>query len=149
MTNEYIGETPVVLGGKQYTLRLTTNRLAIVEALLDCRSGLSARLLGGGLETLRAVFYVCLTTPEKKGLRPAIQQPFSIEDMGALVDESGGALVKGPVSIAYWELMCNNGIADRAMAEAADMIPARKGPKEAPPAAVVQDEEEPVAIGSI
>jgi hypothetical protein len=146
--NEHRGESSITLDGKTYELRLTTNRLAHLEAVLDCRGGLSGRLLGGGSETTRAVLHVCLTVPLRKGMRPAIRPPFTLEDMGELMDAEGGLVEKGPITYAYWELLCNSGVADREMAEKAGLVLPRKGPKDAGQPAAVEPEED-AAIASI
>jgi len=142
--NQYQGETPITLGGKTYTLRLTTNRMAHLERLLDCRGMLNTRLLGAGADTVRAALHVCLTVPDRKG-PPLIRPPFTLDDMGEMIDEAGGLQA---VAEPYWELLVNCGIADRTMAENAGLIKKSPGPKAvaaSPPAEV----EEPVAIGSI
>jgi hypothetical protein len=139
MTNEHRGETPITLGDKTYELRLTTNRMAALEVLLDCRGMIRGRLLGAGAETVRAVLYVCLTQPLKKGLPPCIKQPFSLDDMGDLIDAEGPPTQDGPISRAYWELLVNTGgFIEREDAERLGLIEARKGgPKGIVPAVEV------------
>ena len=124
--NEYRGETSIILGGKTYELRLTTNRMAHLERMLECRGLLPGRLLGAGADTVRAVFHVCLTVPLKKGADPLIKPPFTLDDMGDLMDESGLPTQKGPISYAYWELLVAAGIVDREDAEKAGLVPVRK-----------------------
>jgi hypothetical protein len=79
---------------------------------------------------MRGAFYVCLTVP-LKGQRAAFRaSSLSIEDVGDMIDQEGGMAEKGPITYAYWELLCASGIADRALAEAAGLVPKRSAPKE-------------------
>lgn len=150
MVNEHLGESPITLGDKTYVLRLTTNRMAHLERVLDCRGTLDSSLRKAGVETMRTVIHACLTVPARHGGAAPVKR-LSLDEVGDLMDDSGGIIGTTAITQAYWELVVATGILPREMAEAAEVIPKRTpDPKEPEPASPSPPAEiEDVPIGSI
>ena len=126
--NPYRGETAVTLGGRAYSLRLTTHAWAYLESALH---DLGQEQLFDEKGVIRpwassvvAVFWACLAAPHDKA-------PFTRTQVAALVDEAGGVdlfgKVKDPTIVTAWAMvLVNAGVLDRESAEAAGFIPSSR-----------------------